>query len=539
MMLVYDESENVYIFKCSYEEKDICKEKGFRWDSNKRRWFTKLDDVAIKLKEYADEKTRIILEEKIKKLEEIKNLSSKIDLSEKFIKPESKDYRDYQKVGIKFMLTLENILNADDMGLGKTIQTIGVINNNENIKKVLIVCPKIVKSNWYNELKNWLVRDMSISIINGKGNNFDSDILIINYDLLQKHIEKLMEYKYDLLVLDEAHYIKNEKSIRSKMVFELKKNSKKKILLSGTPILNRPAEIYNLLRFLDNPLVKDKFYFLKRYANAYYRDVYVRGGNIRRILDVSGASNLEELGEKLRTSCMIRRKKEDVLKELPDKIKQLIEITAEGELKNLIERENKLLEELTNVKNLYELDDEMVDEVFNEILSKMRVGEKVSFTEMSSIRKEIGIQKVDYSIEFIEDVMENVDKAVVYFHHREVGEKLYENLKNYNPVLVLGGDNKSDEKINKFKSDSSCRLFLGSIKACGVGLNLTEANTVIFVETSWTPADVEQAIDRVYRMGQKNSVNVYFLVVNNSFDVYLYKVCNRKQVKVINKVMEI
>ena len=380
-----------------------------------------------------------------------------------------------------------------------TVQAIGILNQLESFGTVLIVCPKTPMLNWRNEIKTWLIEDREIIVCNSKTDiNNDNKIYIINYDILSKvNIDKV-----DVLIADEVHYAKNKTAQRSKTFYKIKTN--RKIYLSGTPIMNRPSEIYHIVKSLDKNVFGTQFEFWKRYCDL----KETKWGK-----DYSGASNLEELNYKLRSSVMIRRMKEEVLKDMPDKIRQVIKF--EGN-KKLIEQEMLLY---SNAKN----------ENFR----------PSSMADIIKLRQEIAIKKIPQILDYVNDTLENESKLIIFAHHKEVIETLERELSKEHQVVKIDGSVSQEDRqnaVDKFQKGTA-NIFLGSIRACSEAITLTASNHVIFAEIDWTPGKNIQAEDRAYRIGQKNTVNITYLVYENSVDEYILNTNITKE-EVINKALE-
>lgn len=404
-------------------------------------------------------------------------------------------YLPYQRGGIQFLSERENVLLGDEMGLGKTIQVIGYMNL-VRPQKTLIIVPASLKLNWQRELKKWLVYPASIQVIGPQDPFLNKDITIVNYDLLKRYP---FTHTWDLVALDEGHYIKNTSAARTKAVHKLQ--AKKKIVATGTPILNRPQELFSILNFLD-PKKWPKFY---PYAFRYCDAKRTRFG-----LDTSGASNLEELQRILRETVMIRRLKAEVLKDLPEKRRELILIDQDEELAALVERERDLLSNIRD-KELSRFSPE--------------------FTEMARVRHDQGVAKAKYVVSHIEDLLESIDKIVVMAWHTDVINILKEGLEKHNPVTVTGSTKLEDRQANvdRFQTDPNCKVFIGNIQAAGVGLTLTAASWLCFAEGDWTPGKISQAEDRIHRIGAKNTCNIQHLVVDGSIDCDMAETIIEKQ----------
>jgi SWI/SNF-related matrix-associated actin-dependent regulator 1 of chromatin subfamily A len=379
---------------------------------------------------------------------------------------------------------------------GKTIQLAGLLNlRGQELQRVLVVTPASVKRIWALELSKWLVRKLPIMIVKGPTQPSDlpaSGIWIINYELLVKFRGPLLREPWDLIALDEAHFIKNRSSRRTKAAFGLAKVARRKILLTGTPLLNRPAELWALLHFLA-PAEWPNFY---RFAHRYCAPFRSEWG-----WDFSGASNLEELNARLRRGLMLRRLKKDVLSQLPPLTRALVPLDVGlGDLEALTR-----LAGLDPLKMPLELDPLLIP-----------------LDCVAKIRHELGRLKAGPALTFILEQAESSDeKFVVFAHHRAVLDELYRGLAGSGAVLVTGETAEADRQsaIERFQTDPSTRFFVGSIRAMGLGVTLSAASRVIFVEQDWTPSILRQAEDRLHRISQTQAVLVQYLVVPDSIDI--------------------
>jgi SWI/SNF-related matrix-associated actin-dependent regulator 1 of chromatin subfamily A len=408
--------------------------------------------------------------------------------------PDGLDYFEYQKAGVQFLDTHRNTLLADDPGLGKTIQVCGLLNLRSQIRSVLVVCPASVKYVWARELDRWLTDKTRTVSIAGRALDPSAEILVCNYDLLRKFDALLKRRRYDLLVLDEAHFIKTSKALRTKACKLLGALATRKVLLTGTPIMNRPAELWSLLNFLNAQAWGSFFPFAQRYCDAF---------NGPFGWDFSGASNLPELNERLRTTGnMLRRRKADVLPQLPRVIRQIVPLPVDM---------TPILEELT--ESLAESMGFDPDNPPFEIDPT-----RIPFELIAAIRRETGIVKIGAALAFIADETEGVDKVVIYAHHHDVLKALHEAL---TPSVLVTGQTPARTRVRavaSFQESEGLKYFIASIQAMGVGITLTAASRVIFVEQSWTPSEMEQAECRLHRIGQVNSVLSQYLVVRESID---------------------
>lgn len=434
------------------------------------------------------------------KKKEIKELSRASHLDIDLPVPEGLGYLDYQKAGIHFSKD-KNTLIADEMGLGKTIQAIGVLNLHPEYENILVICPASLRLNWKREIEKWTVNDYTIGVVNRDDYPENTDILIINYDVVQKHREKLMEREWDLLIIDEAHYLKNPKAARTQAILGKGKkipgiNAKHRIFLTGTPILNRPVELFPIISSLDPERWNSFFSYAKRYCAA--------AGNGWG-WDFSGASNLEELQDRLRSTIMIRRLKMDVLTELPSKRRQVIELPADARIKKLLKQETtvwdskrEVIENLRVALELSKVSDNVED--YRNAMANLREGIEAHFTEMAKLRQEIAILKVPYVVEHVKNA---TGKVVIFAHHKEVVKELKKELGD--EAVVLVGDTKIEDRqaaVDAFQNDPKILYFIGSIKAAGVGITLTAASHVVFAELDWVPGNISQAEDRCVLEGQ-------------------------------------
>ena len=477
------------------EQKTALKKSGYAVSKND-------DDVWI-VKRYSDDLD--ILEK-----------SQAVDSDKNYPVPAGLDYYGYQKAGIEYCLDKDNILIGDEMGLGKTVQAIGVINVNKP-KDVLIVSPASLKLNWKKELETWLVDKREVQVIMSGKDNLDEkqDIVIVNYDVLQKY-QELLDKKWSLVIMDEVHYLKNPDAQRTKAALSVQAD--KKIMLTGTPIPNRPIEIQAVAGYLDDKSFGNRFGFGKRYASLHKKQVTRN----KSVWDWSGASNLDELQRRLRQSFMIRRKKDEVLKDLPAKVKQIIELPYES-YKKEIKAEYSAFEDYNNKNKNPNVDPYSLD--------ADQFSTSIDFASMSSQRKATAEKKVKAVVEHLESFNEPV---VVMAHHRDVIAQLEaELIKQDKKVVVLTGEKNQVERNEAVEAFQSGRadVFIGSIKAAGVGLTLTRASKMVFAELDWVPSDIAQAEDRIHRIGQESSVLIQYIVVESSLDaVFAKKIVDKTKV---------
>ena len=504
------------------------KEAKFRWDPTHKTWWTDDLQKALRLREYADQQLQQQLiemhMEQQKKKERSLELSRASKANIDVPVPNGLNYLPYQLAGIQYALERDATLIGDEMGLGKTIQAIGVINAIPKTKSILVICPASLKLNWKREIEKWTVKPYIVQIAQKDYfPSFDENIIVIvNYDVLKKFESQIKSRIWDILILDEVHYLKNHKAIRTKQVFGGKGiqpiKSKRKIYLTGTPMVNRPIELFGILKSIDYNEWGNWKHFVDRYCDAWHNGY---------AYDVSGASNLDELQDRLRSTCMIRRLKEDVLKELPSKVRQVVELPMDGTVdvikieKSLNEKYQQIVDEKRILVELAKTSHSR--EHYDAAVHELTVATQIQFTEMSKARKDVALAKIPLVIDQLKDVIDAGQKVVVFAHHHEVIDKIYDALKPGTAVKFDGRTSMSmrDKAVHTFQQNDQIRVFVGGIKAAGVGITLTASSHVIFAELDWVPGVMSQAEDRCHRIGQHNSVLVQHLVIDESIDAIM------------------
>lgn len=533
MHLFFDEPNEVFIFECRFAEKEIAKDAGFWWDKTRKVWYTSDIFNAIKLSHYADNATMEMLQDNWSGTNENYMLSMAESSSIEVPAPKGLEYFGYQKAGIEYLLKNEGVLLGDEMGLGKTIQVIGLINHLNDVlkddfdskynrlEKVLIVCPAHLKLNWAKELKTWLCSNLTYGIADGSWFPKHHDIAVINYEILAKHELILQKTRWDLIVADEGHYLKNPNSQRSENFYAL--NAPRRIIVTGTPISNRPKELFPLISWLRPDRFPKFITFAIRYCGA------VKGEGDR--WNFNGDSNLDELNARLRATLMIRRLKNEVLKDLPDKIRQVIELPAPRAARSLLaselgaydEREETLATLRAAIKEAKTANDTAAYD------AAVRSFQSVTGQILSSIakvRKEVALIKAPLVAEHVRTIVDTGQKVVVFAHHHDVIDLIYDSFPKEMVVKLDGRDSavEKDRSVQRFQNSSDCMVFIGALTAAGTGITLTAASTVVFAELDWVPGNLSQCEDRCHRIGQKNSVLVQHIVLENSLD---FRIANR------------
>jgi SWI/SNF-related matrix-associated actin-dependent regulator 1 of chromatin subfamily A len=419
----------------------------------------------------------------------------------------------HQKEAIQKLVENKRYILADDMGLGKTTSTIiGALET--GAKKILIICPATLKINWKREIENY--SDRSVYIAEGKNFSTEHDFVIINYDIIKnfhdpkkKNDSEILRANFDLVVVDEAHYIKNAQAQRTKLINDIVKNVDRIWLLTGTPMTSRPIDYYNLLSLVDSPVAKNWMAYVIRYCQGYQFKV-----GPRKVWNVMGASNLEELRDRT-LGLTLRRLKEDVL-DLPDKIITPVYLRLKSK---------EYEEVMGEYYNWYEKNPEESKSL------------TVQFTKLTKIRQIIANEKITQTIELTENILEQDKKVIIFCNFTESLNKIVEHFGKA-AVKVDGSMSKPERQhsVDEFQDNPKVKVFVGNIKAAGVGLTLTAAEAVIMNDLSFLPSDHAQAEDRAYRYGQKNNVLVYYPIFENTIEGIIYDILNNKK-QVIATVM--
>jgi SWI/SNF-related matrix-associated actin-dependent regulator 1 of chromatin subfamily A len=420
---------------------------------------------------------------------------------------------EHQKEAIQKLVENKKFILADDMGLGKTTSTI-IAALESGSKKVLIICPATLKINWKREIENY--SDKSIYIAESKNFSTEADFVIINYDIIKnfhdtkkKDDSQVLAANFDLVIVDEAHYIKNATAQRTKLINDIVKKTERLWLLTGTPMTSRPIDYFNLLSLIDSPVAKNWMAYAIRYCSGYQFNV---GG--RKVWNVTGASNLEELRDRT-VGLTLRRLKENVL-DLPDKIITPVYLRLKSK-----EYENVMGE-------YYDWYDKNPEE------SKSLT---VQFTKLTKVRQIIADEKIAQTIELAENILEQDKKVIIFCNFTDSLNKITE---HFGKVAVkLDGSMSKPERqnsVDQFQDNPKVKVFVGNIKAAGVGITLTSAEAVIMNDLSFLPSDHAQAEDRAYRYGQKNNVLVYYPIFENTIEGIIYDILNNKK-QVIATVM--
>lgn len=441
--------------------------------------------------------------------------------------------REFQKEAVDWLEKKEGTgLLALPMGSGKCL--ISLIYTAQNNLKTLIVSPNGVKFVWQDEIMKWTNKACHVVKATDKKVDFSKDYTIINYDIAHKFfdLEKRSGRQYwtlkpqfvrafeqfDCVIVDESHFIKSSKARRTKVVKKM--NIPRRILMTGTPITNKPMDLFTQLNYLD-----------KNNWNNWldYRERYIEGFNHPRLgfFIETGTKNIEELAERIKP-YVHRKTKEEILPELPPKIYNKIGMEMNG---NHLEMYRQAL------RDFYEFLKEFTDLTNKEIWRRLRAQ---AFTKVITLKQICADYKLDNVIKpFVENVLENSpdDKVVLFSQYRKVAIEL---AKMFPKNVLIYGDIDPEERarrIKSFQENPSIKLFVGTIQTSGIGITLTEASNVVFCDMPWTMAEINQAVDRTHRFGQQKPVNIYYLVLQNSIENKIYNLLYKKQ-DIIDQILD-
>ncbi len=414
---------------------------------------------------------------------------------------------DYQAEGLGFIKATNGkaLLNFQ-AGLGKTVTSLAYIQHCK-LKKVLIVVPSAVKVMWEREIVKWIGKKSQV--LSGRTNGeIKENIVVINYDIIKDWKKTLIKEKYDALIIDEIHYLANSSSQRTKAVRAISKKVEVVIGLSGTPARSRPSQLYSPLKIINSDIFPNKNSYEVRYCNK---------RKTKWGYDVSGASNLKELGEILRETVMIRKTKAQVMKDLP-KVRET-EIPIKIDMKEY---------------DVINLDFERW------LKDNKKETPATVLTQLSPLRQESLKKKLPIVKDWIDDFLNNDEKIVIFCHHKKGVDELMEKYKKI--AVKIDGSVSSTNKqkaIDKFVSSSKIKVAVVNIVSGGTGIDGLQGvcNNVLFLENSYVPAEREQCIARLNRIGQKYSVNVYDIVCEDTIDERILKIIKEKQ-KVLDEIMD-
>jgi SWI/SNF-related matrix-associated actin-dependent regulator 1 of chromatin subfamily A len=493
---------------------NVCRDYNLRWNKPRKMWCLKFNNATMpitskrvindytKLFKFYDEAAITFFKLVYDSIVKLKNHKAEI-LTEKLDLSSYPELFQHQKVGIQFLQDCNGLaIIADEQGLGKTkLTALWVIL--QNFEKILIVTPCTAKSVWKNELITLGVPDKYISITR---DTIKTPYTIINYDILKKFHKDIKKQKYNCVIFDEAHKINNTKSQRTNISQKISEDIPHVICVTGTPMNNRTSEIFPLLQIIKSPLGSNFTQFADRYCN---RRLVSHGTG--QHYDTSGASNLDELSEKLKVH-MIRRLKKDCL-DIPDKLHSVFKLDFnDAEQKIYTSIEEDLIK-------------------YIKIHGKKKINNTIAIAKINLLRQFCAEKKLLHTEEFIKDAIEAKEKILIFGFFNETLEFLYEKYKKI-ALIITGKTNKPGERESiekQFQTDPDKLIFIGNIKAAGLALTLTSGCKVVFNDLTWNPSDHKQAEDRIHRIGTVKQPEIYYLLFRNSIEDYVFDLITKKQ----------
>ena len=437
--------------------------------------------------------------------------------------------RDYQLEALGYALQKGNIINGDDVGLGKTFESI-MYAETTNSFPCLVVVPASVKYNWAEKWEEITGNKRQVAVIESKEtkkrkNNWKADVVVINYDIIGKKQGKgaTLRFKelkkhWSMIIFDEAHFLKEKTSIRSRAAKMLVKNVDKIQMLTGTAIMSKPVEIWNLLVLVqrDDKIANDWMQFITRYCGGYR-------GKFGWVTD--GATNTLELNQKLRNVCYIRREKRDVLDELPDVTKQVIQMP------------------ITNITKIKRATNDLI--AFIKETKGQESAEKAQEAEhlvALGVLRKLAIEGKLKAIEgYLNDWKSTNKKLVIFGIHREALDYLSNKFKC---KLIAGGTSSKDKLsiVKDFQKNEDIFLF-ANMQSAGTGVDGLQniCSNMLIIELPWRPSDLTQTIGRLDRSGQKEAVTVSFMLSNETVDEEMFEMLSNKEqvAEAVNKGIDI
>lgn len=439
----------------------------------------------------------------------------------------------YQRAGVEYAAAARRAFIADDMGLGKTLQAIATLEYVWDSYPAVVVCPPNLVLNWKKEYEKWLPHRKVATVTNRKDFPTEPyDVLVVGYSNISHWQKQLLNHRS--YVLDESHYIKTSTAQRTKAAIKITKSVPSDgivLCLTGTPITNRPAEYAAQLDALGK--LNDfggMWGFYRRYCNA-FRDRFGQW-------NISGHSHMDELNERLRGNCYIRRTKDQVLTDLPPVRHNPVLVSGtEAAMREYRKAEEDIVEYLAERARLA-AEELGKNPKSAEVMARIKAEYNQALVEMSVLRRLAAKAKMDAAVELIEQHIESGQKVVIAAHHRDIVDALAE---KFGGLKIQGGMDIEDVEAGKSRFQSepvgTAPVMVLSIQAAKTGHTLTAAQDVLFMELPWTPADLDQTYSRCHRLGQKGSVTVTYLLCEGTIDEVMYHLIEKKR-GVVNAATE-
>ena len=510
-MITFD--KGLFIWRGTYENRSVPYEAGFTWHPGWKIWYTKSPYFAYNLIYEADRSARQAL---LPLATHIMYSGLEDSVYGLFSPPGENEYMEFQKAGIwAACRRLDGHRAAgifDDPGLGKTIQAIGVLNV-KGYRKVLVICPAFLRQNWHTEMEKWWANFDDPTLIRSKKDDEGDRSVICSYNLAAG----IRRRDFDCIIIDELHRLKNSDAQWTKKILlnkgSLIQASEAKVIgLTGTPVPNgKPDEVWTVVKHLAPEISEDfkgdKWRFLQRFC-VFDSDQF---GTF-----VVGSKNLDELNTRLRGSgFMARRRKSDVLKQLPAKRHAMVVLDPNTRTTKLLKKEAEF----------------SVDEIVEHSGVSRQGG-------LAELRRLLGLSKIEDAAGFIMDMLANgTRKIVVGAYHVDVVKGLATEIQRRAGLVlqvseIYGAISEAErvKRINYFQTTSNSAVIIGQIQAMGEGVTLTASSDCVMVEESWIPGQNDQFSDRLHRIGQNEKVTVWHLMYKDSIDSKVFSRTTEKKI---------
>ena len=501
------------------------------WNAKNRAWrapTTSVNDV-IKWAEYFDievsDELRLLSEKITNEVSRLVDASRSVD-AEITIASLKADLLPYQRAGVSYASNARRTFIADEMGLGKTLQAIATIEYVQDSYPSVVVCPPSLILNWQAEYNRWLP-DRRVAVVTNRKDFPDNgtyDVVVVGYSNITKWERELSKHRS--YVFDESHYCKTVTAQRTKSAQKIAKSAPKEgivLCLTGTPVTNRPSEYASQLDILGRLKEFGGLWgFYRRYCNA-YQDSFGQW-------NISGHSHLDELNDKLRGVCYIRRTKDQVLSELPPVIHSPVVVEGSAAaMKEYKKAEADIIQYL--VDRAKEIARELGEPVGSAaVIARIKAESNEHLVRLSVLRRISARAKMPVVEEWVQQRIDDGKKVVIAAHHRDIVDEL---ARKFGNLRIQGGMSveEVEEQKRKFQTlpVSEAPVIVLSIQAAKTGHTLTSAQDVLFVELPWTPADVDQTYSRCHRLGQKGSVVATYMLTDGTIDEEIYSLIERKR----------
>lgn len=509
------------------------------WNGTKKAWrapLTSANDV-IRWAEYFDievtDELRSCSERVTNSLNALVEASRSVD-AEISIPSLTAELLPYQRAGVSYAANARRTFIADEMGLGKTLQAIATIEYVHDSYPAVVVCPPSLVLNWQAEYTRWLP-NRRVSVVTNRKEFPDKgtyDVVVVGYSNITKWERELSKHRS--YVFDESHYCKTVTAQRTKSAQKIAKSAPKEgivLCLTGTPVTNRPSEYASQLDILGKLKEFGGLWgFYRRYCNA-FQDSFGQW-------NISGHSHLDELNDKLRGVCYIRRTKDQVLSELPPVIHSpvLVEGNAAA-MKEYKKAEADIIQYL--IDRAKQIARELGEPVGSAaVVARIKAESNEHLVRLSVLRRLSARAKMPMVEEWVQQRIDDGKKVVIAAHHRDIVDELATRFGN---LRIQGGMSVEEVEVQKKKfqtlSVEEAPVIVLSIQAAKTGHTLTSAQDVLFVELPWTPADVDQTYSRCHRLGQKGSVVATYMLTDGTIDEEIYSLIERKR-SVVNRAVD-